>query len=142
MQLIKTAFCKTNYWTWRALLQVQTKQTINKSTARAISFASSFCKKYLPERHTNPQKSEQGKKALQGASITRGKYYKGGVQEQLVSCVGEGVDFPGSKFMGLTCDIIWGSPLHELQKYPPYPMQQGFYNFGTHFLSTLLNMKP
>lgn len=48
----------------------------------------------------------------------------------------------GSMFMGLACDISWGSPWHELQKYSPYPVLQGFYYFETHFLSTLLNIIP
>lgn len=41
---------------------------LGSSTARGISIAFSFSKRDLPERDTNPQKSEQGKKALQGAN--------------------------------------------------------------------------
>lgn len=76
---------------------------LGSSTARGISFAFRFSKRDLPERHTNPQKSEQGEKALQGAN-KEGSIGK--LQEQLVSCVGEGCVFLSSKFMGLICDII------------------------------------
>lgn len=52
MQLIKKAFCKTNYWTWRVLLQVQyfrqTKQTTNKSRNSLFSMHSDkFRKSYI-----------------------------------------------------------------------------------------------
>lgn len=77
---------------------------MDSSTERGISIAFNFSKRDLPERHKNPQKSEQVEKALQGAK--RRKYSKGRMQEQLLSCVGEEGGFLNSKFMGLTCDII------------------------------------
>lgn len=104
-----------------------------------------YCFQFFQERF-NWKTHEPTKIWAGGKSITRRKqrrkYHKGGMQEQLVSWVGEEVDFLGSKFMGLTCGIIWGSPWRELQKYSPYPVLQGFYYFETHFLSMPLNMKP